>query len=121
MDIAKQIKTINEELNRLNVTLVAVSKTKPLETVQEAYEAGQRVFGENIVQELVGKYELLPKDIEWHLIGHLKRNQVKYIAPFITIIHSVTSLNLLNEIKKQAAKNERTTHFLQTEYGTPAD
>src|SRR3546814_13216441 len=110
MDIAKQIKTINEELNRLNVTLVAVSKTKPLETVQEAYEAGQRVFGENIVQELVGKYELLPKDIEWHLIGHLQRNKVKYIAPFITLIHSVDSIKLLKEIDKQAEKNESTNN-----------
>lgn len=112
MDIAKQIKTINEELNRLNVTLVAVSKTKPLEMVQEAYDAGQRVFGENIVQELVGKYELLPRDIEWHLIGHLQRNKVKYIAPFITLIHSVDSLKLLKEIDKQAAKNDRTIDCL---------
>lgn len=107
MDIAEQIKAINAELSRLNVTLVAVSKTKPLETIQEAYDAGQRVFGENIVQELVGKYEALPKDIEWHLIGHLQRNKVKYIAPFITLIHSVDSLKLLKEIDKQASKNDR--------------
>src|SRR3546814_520620 len=112
MDIAKQIKTINEELKRLNVTLVAVSKTKPLETVKEEYEPGQLVLGENIVQELVGKYELLPKDIEWHLIGHLQRNKVKYIAPFITLIHSVDSLKLLKEIDKQAAKNDRTIDCL---------
>ena len=107
MDISEQIKAINAELGRLNVTLVAVSKTKPLATIQEAYDAGQRVFGENIVQELVGKYEALPKDIEWHLIGHLQRNKVKYIAPFITLIHSVDSLKLLKEIDKQAGKNDR--------------
>lgn len=107
MDIAHQIKTINDELNRLNVTLVAVSKTKPPEVIQEAYDAGQRIFGENIVQELVGKYDVLPKDIEWHLIGHLQRNKVKYVAPFISLIHSVDSLKLLKEIDKQAAKNDR--------------
>ncbi len=107
MDIANQIKTINDELNRLNVTLVAVSKTKPLEVIQEAYDAGQRIFGENIVQELTGKYEALPKDIHWHLIGHLQRNKVKYIAPFITLIHSADSIKLLKEIDKQAAKNDR--------------
>src|SRR5690606_18012430 len=107
MDIAEQIKAINAELSRLNVTLVAVSKTKPLEAIQEAYDAGQRIFGENIVQELVGKYEALPKDIQWHLIGHLQRNKVKYIAPFITLIHSVDSLKLLEEIDKQAKKIDR--------------
>ncbi len=107
MDIAEQIKIINAELSRLNVTLVAVSKTKPLETIQEAYDAGQRVFGENIVQELISKYEALPKDIQWHQIGHLQRNKVKYIAPFIALIHSVDSLKLLHEIDKEAAKNNR--------------
>ncbi|MGV3762170.1 YggS family pyridoxal phosphate-dependent enzyme [Parapedobacter sp.] len=107
MDIADQIKTINNELNRLNVTLVAVSKTKPIEAVKEAYDAGQRIFGENIVQELTSKYEVLPKDIQWHLIGHLQRNKVKYIAPFVALIHSVDSLKLLKEIDKQAAKNNR--------------
>lgn len=107
MDIANQIKTINDELNRLNVTLVAVSKTKPLEAIQEAYDAGHRIFGENIVQELTGKYEALPKDIHWHVIGHLQRNKVKYIAPFITLIHSADSIKLLKEIDKQAAKNDR--------------
>lgn len=107
MDIAHQIKTINDELNRLNVTLVAVSKTKSPEVIKEAYDAGQRIFGENIVQELVGKYDVLPKDIEWHLIGHLQRNKVKYVAPFISLIHSVDSLKLLKEIDKQAAKNDR--------------
>src|SRR5690606_14485412 len=72
-----------------------------------AYDAGQRIFGENVVQELVGKYDVLPKDIEWHLVGHLQRNKVKYIAPFISLIHSVDSLKLLKEIDKQAAKNNR--------------
>lgn len=107
MDIADQIKTINDELGRLNVTLVAVSKTKSPEVIKEAYDAGQRIFGENVVQELVGKYDVLPKDIEWHLVGHLQRNKVKYIAPFISLIHSVDSLKLLKEIDKQAAKNNR--------------
>ena len=107
MGVAEQINIIKEELNRLNVTLVAVSKTKPAEVVREAYDAGQRVFGENLVQELVEKHEALPKDIQWHLIGHLQRNKVKYIAPFITLIHSVDSLRLLQEIDKQGAKNAR--------------
>lgn len=107
MDIADQIKTINDELNRLNVTLVAVSKTKSPEVIQEAYDAGQRIFGENIVQELVSKYDVLPKDVQWHLVGHLQRNKVKYIAPFIALIHSVDSLKLLKEIDKQAQKNNR--------------
>lgn len=89
------------------VTLVAVSKTKPNEAVMEAYESGQRVFGENKVQELVGKAEALPKDIQWHLIGHLQRNKVKYIAPFVSMIHSVDSFRLLKEINKQAFKNDR--------------
>ncbi|MFB2120133.1 YggS family pyridoxal phosphate-dependent enzyme [Parapedobacter sp. 2B3] len=107
MDVANQIKTISEELNRLNITLVAVSKTKPLDTIQEAYDAGQRIFGENIVQDLVAKYDALPKDIQWHLIGHLQTNKVKYIAPFVALIHSVDSLKLLKEINKQGAKNNR--------------
>lgn len=88
-------------------TLVAVSKTHPPELVLQAYEAGQRVFGENKVQEMVAKYEVLPKDIQWHLIGHLQSNKVKYIAPFVHLIHSVDSLKLLQEIDKQAAKNKR--------------
>lgn len=88
-------------------TLIAVSKTHPAENVLQAYEAGQRHFGENKVQELVAKYEVLPKDIHWHLIGHLQSNKVKYIAPFVYLIHSVDSLKLLQEIDKQAAKNGR--------------
>ncbi|MGB0260513.1 MAG: YggS family pyridoxal phosphate-dependent enzyme [Flavobacteriaceae bacterium] len=94
------------------VTLVAVSKTKPIEDLLEAYQAGQLDFGENKVQELYVKAEALPKDIRWHMIGHLQRNKVKYIAPFVGLIHSVDSTRLLNEINKQAAKNKRTIDCL---------
>ena len=94
------------------VTLVAVSKTKPNEALMEAYEAGQRDFGENYVQELVDKYEALPKDIRWHFIGHLQSNKVKYIAPFVYLIHGVDSLKLLQEINKQALKNGKTIDCL---------
>lgn len=90
-----------------NVTLIAVSKTKPPHLIEEAYLAGQRHFGENKVQELALKYEQLPKDIKWHLIGHLQTNKVKYIAPFVYLIHSVDSEKLLLEIDKQAQKNKR--------------
>ena len=90
-----------------DVTLVAVSKTKPVSDLQEVYDAGQRVFGENKVQEMTEKYEILPKDIQWHLIGHLQTNKVKYIAPFVSLIHSVDSTKLLNEINKEAKKNNR--------------
>lgn len=107
MSIASNLEAINLEVKALGVQLVAVSKTKPNEDIMEAYEAGQRVFGENLVQELVEKYESLPKDIEWHLIGHLQTNKVKYIAPFVTLIHAVDSFKLLKEIDKQAAKNKR--------------
>lgn len=93
-------------------TLVAVSKTKPIPLLQEAYDYGQRVFGENKVQELVDKHEALPKDIEWHMIGHLQTNKVKYIAPFVSLIHSVDSLKLLKEIQKQAVKNNRVINCL---------
>lgn len=89
------------------VTLIAVTKTYPPEIILEAYHAGHKIFGENKVQELVDKYESLPKDIEWHLIGHLQTNKVKYIAPFVKLIHSVDSLKLLQEINKQALKNNR--------------
>ncbi|MGZ3873386.1 MAG: YggS family pyridoxal phosphate-dependent enzyme [Mucilaginibacter sp.] len=107
MSIAENIKSLKNETREENVTLIAVSKTKPAEQVREAYDAGQRLFGENIVQELVEKHEQLPKDIQWHLIGHLQTNKVKYIAPFITMIQSVDSLKLLQEINKQAEKNNR--------------
>ena len=107
MSIAANISAIKEELGNASVKLIAVSKTKPVESITEAYNAGQRIFGENTVQELVEKYERLPKDIEWHLIGHLQSNKVKHIAPFINMIHSVDSLKLLQEINKQAIKNNR--------------
>jgi PLP dependent protein len=107
MSITDNIKRLKTELDTLHVTLVAVSKTKPASDIQEAYDAGQRIFGENQVQELVEKHEALPKDIEWHLVGHLQTNKVKYIAPFISLIHSVDSLKLLQEINKQALKNNR--------------
>lgn len=94
------------------VTLVAVSKTKPVEDIQEIYDAGQRVFGENKVQEMCDKFEALPKDIQWHLIGHLQTNKVKYIAPFVSMIHAVDSLKLLQEINKQGAKNNRVIECL---------
>jgi pyridoxal phosphate enzyme (YggS family) len=94
------------------VTLVAVTKTKPVSDLEEVYKAGQRIFGENKVQEMVDKYDQLPKDIEWHLIGHLQTNKVKFIAPFVAMIHSVDSLKLLNEINKEAKKNNRTIDCL---------
>jgi PLP dependent protein len=94
------------------VTLVAVSKTHAPDKILEAYQAGQRIFGENRVQELVPKYEALPKDIEWHLIGHLQSNKVKYVAPFVSLIHSVDSEKLLAEINKQALKCERVIDVL---------
>src|SRR5258708_22848893 len=107
MSIADNIKRLKKETDPINVTLIAVSKTKPNEEVLEAYNTGQRLFGENMVQELVEKYEQLPKDIQWHLIGHLQTNKVKYIAPFISMIQSVDSLKLLQEINKHAEKNNR--------------
>lgn len=104
---------VSKNLNRIrasipsDVTLVAVSKTHPIEAIQEAYDAEQRIFGENRVQELVPKFEGMPKDIQWHLIGTLQRNKVKYIAPFVSMIHSVDNLELLKEINKEAKKNQR--------------
>jgi pyridoxal phosphate enzyme (YggS family) len=95
-----------------NVCLVAVSKTKPVSDLLEAYEAGQRHFGENKVQEMTEKWEVLPKDIQWHLIGHLQTNKVKYIAPFVHLIHSVDSLKLLAEINKQGSKCQRVISVL---------
>ncbi len=104
--ITENLKSVLAEIPE-HVTLVAVSKTKPNSAIEEAYTAGQRVFGENRVQELTDKYESLPKDIQWHLIGHLQRNKVKYIAPFVSLIHAVDSLKLLKEINKEAKKNDR--------------
>lgn len=113
VDLNKQIEQarLNSNLNQL-VQLIAVSKTKPLEYLQEAYQDGIRAFGENKVQEMVDKYEALPKDIEWHMIGHLQRNKVKYIAPFVSVIHSLDSIRLAEEIEKQAEKNSRKINVL---------
>jgi len=101
------VKTIPE-----NVTLVAVSKTKPNAAILEAYKAGQRVFGENKIQEMTQKWETLPKDIEWHMIGHVQRNKVKYMAEFVALIHGVDSFRLLKEINKQALKHNRCINCL---------
>jgi len=106
MDIAKNLQKIKTSIPA-QVTLVAVSKTKPNEDILEAYNAGQRVFGENKIQEMAAKQEVLPKDIKWHMIGHLQRNKVKYMAPFVDLIHGVDSLKTLVEINKQAQKNNR--------------
>ncbi len=107
MSITDNIKAIKNEIESVAVKLVAVSKTKSNEDILEAYHTGQRIFGENQVQEMVEKYEALPKDIQWHLVGHLQSNKVKYIASFVSLIHGVDSLKLLIEINKQAIKNER--------------
>ena len=106
MSVSAAIENFKKEIPQ-NVTLIAVSKTKPISLIQEAYETGQRDFGENKVQELVEKQEVLPDDIRWHMIGHLQRNKVKYIAPFVHLIHGVDSLRLLKEINKQGAKINR--------------
>jgi len=111
MSIASNIANIKEQLPE-GVTLCAVSKYHPIEALQEAYDAGQRIFGESREQELCQKYESLPKDIEWHFIGHLQTNKVKYIAPFVNVIQSVDSERLLDEINKQAVKNNRTIDVL---------
>lgn len=95
-----------------HVTLVAVSKTKPVSDLIEAYEAGQRIFGENKIQEMTDKYEQMPKDIEWHMIGHVQTNKVKYMAPFVSLVHGVDSLKLLKEIDKQAQKSNRIINCL---------
>jgi pyridoxal phosphate enzyme (YggS family) len=107
MSIADNIISLKNETTPKKVTLIAVSKTKTVADIQEAYDAGQRLFGENTVQEMIEKHEQLPKDIEWHQIGHLQSNKVKYIAPFISMIQAVDSMKLLQEINKQAEKNKR--------------
>ncbi len=107
MSIAENIAHFNKELAPFKARLIAVSKTKPNSDLLQAYECGQRDLGENKVQELTAKYEALPKDIRWHMIGHLQRNKVKYIAPFVHLIHGVDSLRLLREINKQAQKHDR--------------
>ncbi|HXC06173.1 MAG TPA: YggS family pyridoxal phosphate-dependent enzyme, partial [Bacteroidia bacterium] len=115
MSVAQQLTSLKASLPA-SVTLVAVSKTHPAETIREAYEAGQRIFGENRVQEMQAKQAQLPSDIEWHLIGHLQSNKVKDIAPFVSLIHSVDSLKLLQEIDKQALKNNRIIDVLLQVY-----
>jgi pyridoxal phosphate enzyme (YggS family) len=129
MSIADNIKSLKNETTGKKVSLVAVSKTKPVEDIKQAYDAGQRLFGENMVQELLEKHEHLPTDIQWHLIGHLQSNKVKYIVPFISMIQSVDSLKLLQEINKHAAKHKRVIDCLlqiyiadeETKYGLGFD
>ncbi|MBL4754056.1 MAG: YggS family pyridoxal phosphate-dependent enzyme [Flavobacteriales bacterium] len=111
MSVAIDLENLKTALPE-GVALVAVSKTKPVEAILEAYRAGQRVFGENRVQEMVSKNEILPKDIQWHAIGHLQRNKVKYIAPFVALIHSVDSLRLLKTIDAEGIKCNRTIDCL---------
>lgn len=111
------------------VQLVAVSKTKSVDEIKASYAAGQRIFGENKIQEMVTKWELLPKDISWHMIGHVQRNKVKYMAPFVDLIHSIDSIKLLQEVQKQALKNNRIQRCLiqiriakeETKFGLPPD
>ena len=111
MSIVDNLQIISSSLPK-HVSLVAVSKTKPISDIQEAYDAGQRIFGENKIQEMVEKHEVLPKDIEWHMIGHLQRNKVKYMAPFVDLIHGIDSLKTLKEINKQALKHHRNINCL---------
>lgn len=111
MNIQANLEHIKAELPD-NVTLVAVSKTKPNEDIMEAYNAGQRIFGENKVQEMTDKYEALPKDIAWHMIGHVQSNKIKYMAPFVSLIHGVDRMKLLKEINKQGEKNDRVINCL---------
>jgi len=111
MSIAKNIEALKNNLPE-EVTLVAVSKTKPIANLEEAYNCGQRVFGENKIQEMTQKWEALPKDIEWHMIGHVQTNKVKYMGPYVHTIHAVDSLKLLKEINKQALKNNRVINCL---------
>ncbi|AXG70990.1 hypothetical protein KORDIASMS9_03245 [Kordia sp. SMS9] len=111
MSITSKIQEYQQKLPT-HVTLVAVSKTKPVSDLQEAYNAGQRVFGENKIQEMAEKWEQLPKDISWHMIGHVQRNKVKYMAEFVDLIHGVDSLKLLKEIDKQAKKHNRVINCL---------
>ena len=128
MNIAENIKSFKAEIPE-EVTLVAVSKTKPESDILEAYNAGQRIFGENKIQEMTEKWENLPKDIKWHMLGHVQRNKVKYIAEYVNLIHAVDSLKLLKEIEKQAKKYDRTIECLlqikiaeeDTKYGIDVD
>jgi pyridoxal phosphate enzyme (YggS family) len=128
MSIAENITKFKNEIPE-EVTLVAISKTKPENDILEAYDAGQRVFGENKIQEMTEKWEKLPKDINWHMVGHVQRNKVKYMAEYVDLIHAVDSLKLLKEIEKQAKKHDRTISCLlqikiaeeDTKYGINVD
>ena len=128
MSIADNLQKITSEIHNA-ITLVAVSKTKPVKDILEAYNAGQRIFGENKIQEMVEKQAQLPKDIQWHMIGHLQRNKVKYMASFVDLIHGVDSIKTLKEIDKQALKHNRTINCLlqiriaieETKFGLNAD
>ncbi len=111
MTIATQLSAVRRTIPE-SVTLVAVSKTHPVEVLQEAYDAGQRIFGENRPQEMTAKYDALPKDIEWHMIGHLQTNKVRMIAPYVRLIHSVDSVRLAETIQKEAARCNRTIDIL---------
>lgn len=111
MTIAENLNLIKQNLPD-NVTLVAVSKTKPVSDLMEAYEAGQRIFGENKIQEMTEKWQLMPKDIEWHMIGHVQSNKVKYMVPYVKLIHGVDSLKLLKEINRQAVRWRKNIHCL---------
>ncbi|UUC45364.1 YggS family pyridoxal phosphate-dependent enzyme [Flavobacterium cerinum] len=111
MTIRENLTTIKASLPE-QVTLVAVSKTKPVADLMEAYEAGQRIFGENKIQEMTEKWEQMPKDIQWHMIGHVQSNKVKYMAPYVSLVHGVDSLKLLQEINKQAQKTDRVINCL---------
>jgi PLP dependent protein len=111
MSIAENIQRIKNQIPP-TCKLIAVTKTHPVSVLEEAYQAGHKVFGENKVQEMVDKYEKLPKDVEWHMIGHLQSNKVKYIAPFVKLIHSIDSFKLLGEVNKQAAKANRVIECL---------
>lgn len=111
MGIKKNLEKLRNSIPK-EITLVAVSKTKPISDILVAYESGQRIFGENKVQELEMKHTKLPSDIEWHMIGHLQSNKVKYIAPFISLIHAVDSLKLLKEINRRAKQNNRVINCL---------
>jgi pyridoxal phosphate enzyme (YggS family) len=111
MSIQQNLKHIQNTIP-VGVTLVAVSKTKPISDIQDVYDTGQRIFGENKIQEMSEKYEVMPKDIEWHMIGHVQRNKVKYMASFVSLIHAVDNLKLLQEINKQAKKHNRTIKCL---------
>jgi len=111
INISEKIKSFKEEIPD-DVVLCAISKTKPVSDLMEAYDAGQRVFGENKIQEMESKWQEMPKDIDWHMVGHVQRNKVKYMAPFVSLVHAVDSPRLLKELNKEAKKNNRTINCL---------